>query len=555
MGERGHAQLAGVGIGNGTAMGAVRRMPDPIPEPANTPCTRPLEEELSCATAALESTASFIRARSEQVDGEARNILDAQLLMAEDPAVLDEVTRLVVAGKTAERAIFEGYTIFRNLLSELDSYLAERVSDIDDIMQRTIAYALGVPAPGVPESEVPFVLVARDLAPADTVTLDLDKVLAFVTTQGGPTSHTAILAREKGIVALVGVADARSLVDGELVIVDAAEGVVTVSPSKSEQQAARIAIEKRAARTTLPASPGALADGTLVPLLANLGSADGAADAVANGAEGVGLFRTEFLFLGASEAPSVEEQQIAYAKVLAAFPGQKVVIRVLDAGADKPLDFLESEVEQNPALGQRGIRALLANEGILRDQLQAIAGAVAQSEAEAWVMAPMVSTVDEASAFGAIAKEYGLQTVGVMVEVPSCALIADRILAVSDFASIGTNDLTQYTLAADRLQGSLASFQSAWHPAVLRLVGEVGAAGAALDKPVGVCGEAASDPLLAVVLVGLGVTSLSMSPAALSDVRVELARYSLAQAREFAELALGASGAEGAQHAVRAAAN
>lgn len=554
MGERGHAQLAGVGIGNGTAMGAVRRMPDPIPEPADTPCTRTAEEELAYAKAALESTAAFIRERSERTEGAARDILEAQLLMAEDTAVIDEVARLVAEGKTAARAVFESYTVFRDLLSQLDSYLAERVSDVDDIMQRAIAYALGIPAPGIPESDTPFVLVARDLAPADTVTLDLNKVLAFVTTQGGPTSHTAILAREKGIVALVGVADAESLVDGDFVIVDAAAGLITVAPSESERQAAHAEIDARASRKALPLSPGALSDGTLVPLLANLGSGDGAADAVANGAEGVGLFRTEFLFLEASKPPSVEEQQIAYAKVLAAFPGQKVVIRVLDAGADKPLDFLDSEVEQNPALGQRGIRALFANEGILRDQLQAIAGAVAQSEAEAWVMAPMVSTVDEAMAFRTIAKEFGLQTVGVMVEVPSCALIADRILAVSDFASIGTNDLTQYTLAADRLQGSLASYQSAWHPAVLRLVGEVGAAGASLNKSVGVCGEAAADPLLAVVLVGLGATSLSMSPAALADVRVELARHSLAQARELAQLALAALDAEGAMSAVRAAA-
>lgn len=554
MGKGAHAQLSGMGIGNGTAMGVVRRMPDPLPEPVDFPSARTAAEELSCAVGALEETAAFIRSRGEQAAGAAREILDAQSLMAEDPSVHEDVSRLVMAGKTAARAIFESFSSFRAIVAGLDSYLAERVSDIDDVMQRTIAYARGVAAPGIPESETPFVLVARDLAPADTVTLDLTKVLAFVTTEGGPTSHTAILAREKGIVALVAVADAQSIADGDLVIVDAAKGAVTVSPSESEQKAATAAMEERAAQRARPATPGALADATPISLLANIGSVDGVDEAVKYGAEGVGLFRTEFLFFGVTAAPSVEEQQAAYTKVLTAFPGQKVVIRLLDAGADKPLEFLNSEAEQNPALGQRGIRALLANEGILRSQLQAIAGAAAQTEADAWVMAPMVATVEEARSFSAIAREFDLKSVGIMVEVPSSAILADRILAVSDFASIGTNDLTQYTLAADRLQGSLASFQSAWHPAVLRLIAEVGSAGAALHKPVGVCGEAAAEPLLAVVLVGLGVTSLSMSAAALADVRDELSRHTLAQAKEFARLALAADNAEDALAAVLAAA-
>jgi phosphotransferase system enzyme I (PtsI) len=229
-------------------------------------------------------------------------------------------------------------------------------------------------------------------------------------------------------------------------------------------------------------------------------------------------------------------------------------VRVLDAGADKPLEFLNDAHEDNPALGLRGLRALRASEDILREQLTALAEADAQTEADLWVMAPMVSTVEETRWFVRLATEYGLKTVGVMVEVPSAALLADRVLKEAAFASIGTNDLTQYTLAADRLLGSVAGFQDPWHPAVLRLIGEVGAAGAAHAKPVGICGEAAADPLLAVVLVGLGATTLSMSPAALADVRLSLKRYTLDQARSLAEVALAADGAADAREAVRSAA-
>ena len=433
--------------------------------------------------------------------------------------------------------------------------MAERAADLGDVSQRIIAQLRGVPVPGVPESDTPFVLLARDLAPADTALLDLDKVLALITSDGGPTSHTAILAREKSIVAIVGAAGALELSDGQIVIVDAANGTVSTAPTADEQAAAADTIAARAAAAQAPVGPGALADGTPVPLLANLGSADGALPAVEKGAEGVGLFRTEFLFLDSDKAPTIAEQQEKYTQLLDAFAGKKVVVRALDAGADKPLSFLNDEPEENPALGLRGIRALRANEPILRDQLTALANADAATDADLWVMAPMVSTVEETRYFTKLAKELGIKTAGVMIEVPAAALLADRILPETDFASIGTNDLTQYTLAADRLLGSVASFQDPWHPAVLRLVGEVGRAGVVAGKPVGICGEAAADPLLAVVLVGLGATSLSMSPAALADVRTELARFTTDQAKEFAEIALSANSAVEARVAVTAAAN
>ncbi|MDL9980271.1 phosphoenolpyruvate--protein phosphotransferase [Microbacterium sp. ASV49] len=551
-------QLRGVGIGQGVAQGPVARMMPPLAPPAEDATALTLAEETSRAREAMDAVARDLEARGERAGGTARDVLEAQAMMAEDPALAEEVDARLAAGATAEWAVFDAFASFRDQLAALGGYLGERAADLDDVAQRIIARLRGVAAPGVPDPGHPFVLVADDLAPADTALLDLEKVLALVTLQGGPTSHTAILAREKAIVAVVGATTAGELRDGETVIVDAAAGTITTDPTADELAAARRRADEREDAASAPLTLGALADGTPIPLLANLGSPD-AAQAVALGAEGVGLFRTEFLFLGQQTAPTITQQRAAYEKLLGAFPGKKVVVRVLDAGADKPLAFLNDAHEENPALGLRGLRALRASEDILREQLTALAEADAATRAagggaDLWVMAPMVSTVSETEYFVSIAREYGIRTAGVMVEVPSSALLADRILAHADFASIGTNDLTQYTLAADRLLGSVAAFQDPWHPAVLRLVREVGDAGRRTGKPVGICGEAAADPLLAVVLVGLGATSLSMAPTALADVRASLAATTLDDARRAAEAALTAEDAASARHAAESAA-
>jgi phosphotransferase system enzyme I (PtsI) len=262
------------------------------------------------------------------------------------------------------------------------------------------------------------------------------------------------------------------------VVLDAASGVVTVDPSDAEVADAEQRIAERAAQAAAPITDGALADGTKVPLLANLGSPKDAAGAVELGAEGVGLFRTEFLFLDAQTAPTVEDQEAQYVELLKHFPGKKVVVRALDAGADKPLSFLNDAHEENPALGLRGLRALRAKTEILHDQLQALKNAQDQTDADLWVMAPMVADASETKWFVEYGKELGLHTVGVMAEVPSLAVVADQVAELSDFVSIGTNDLTQYTLAADRMLGTVAAYQDPWHPAVLRLVKLLGDAGA-----------------------------------------------------------------------------
>ncbi len=545
-------ELHGVGVGRSIAVGPILRMPDPLPEPADESHGGDAAAEFARTQDSLAAVATELTARGAKAGGPAKDVLDAAAMMAQDPTLSDDVKSRIDSGTAGERAVFEAFAAFQEILIGMGGYMAERATDLGDVAQRIIAHLRGVSAPGVPTSDTPFILVAPDLAPADTALLDLDKVLGLITRDGGPTSHTAILARSKSIPAIVGVTGALELVDGTVVILDAAAGLITTDPSAAAVADAQVRIDARAAASTIPIVDGALADGTKVPLLANVGSPKDGPEAVELGAEGVGLFRTEFLFLDSKSAPTVADQQAKYTELLSFFPGKKVVVRALDAGADKPLAFLNSAHEENPALGLRGLRALRASEQILLDQLTALKGAQDATEADLWVMAPMVADAEESQYFVKLGKALGLKTVGVMAEVPSLAIMADQVLAAADFVSIGTNDLTQYTLAADRMLGSVASYQDPWHPAVLRLVKMLGDAGAAAGKGVGICGEAAADPQLAVVLVGLGATTLSMTPAALADVRAELATVTLEQAKAQANAALGASTAAGARAAAAA---
>ena len=538
--------IKGVGIGRGVAVGPVIRMAAALPEPSDAPRADSVsvESEIERVTKSLALVNAYLNRRAEEAANgdegakQAAPILQAIAMFASDPALAQSINTLIEQGKTAERAVLEGFGAVEEMFKAIGGYQGERAADLHDVGQRVIADLMGVPAPGVPVSDTPFVLVAEDLSPADTAGLDLDKTLAIVTSQGGPTSHTAILARARGIVAVVSAAGADDLKNGETVIVNAAESTITTEPSDEQVAAAEAAKAKAAKAKELRGKPGATKDGYHIPLLANVGKPSDGKTALEYGAEGVGLFRSEFLFIGNAEPPSVEEQTKAYAELLAQFPGKKVVIRMLDAGADKPLPFLTPEDEPNPALGLRGLRTLRTHMNVLEGQLKALAAADAQTDADLWVMAPMVADAHEAAYFVKLGKSFGLKKVGVMAEVPSIALMADQVAKVADFVSIGTNDLTQYTLAADRTLGSVANYQTAWHPAVLRAIKLIADAGNANGMPVGVCGEAAADPDLAVVLTGIGVNSLSMTPVALDDVRAELAGVTLEEAQEKAAKAL-----------------
>ena len=538
--------IKGVGIGRGVAVGPVIRMAAALPEPSDAPRADSVsaESEIERVTKSLALVNADLNRRAEEAANgdegakQAAPILQAIAMFASDPALAQSINTLIEQGKTAERAVLEGFGAVEEMFKAIGGYQGERAADLHDVGQRVIADLMGVPAPGVPVSDTPFVLVAEDLSPADTAGLDLDKTLAIVTSQGGPTSHTAILARARGIVAVVSAAGADDLKNGETVIVNAAESTITTEPSDEQVAAAEAAKAKAAKAKELRGKPGATKDGYHIPLLANVGKPSDGKTALEYGAEGVGLFRSEFLFIGNAEPPSVEEQTKAYAELLAQFPGKKVVIRMLDAGADKPLPFLTPEDEPNPALGLRGLRTLRTHMNVLEGQLKALAAADAQTDADLWVMAPMVADAHEAAYFVKLGKSFGLKKVGVMAEVPSIALMADQVAKVADFVSIGTNDLTQYTLAADRTLGSVANYQTAWHPAVLRAIKLIADAGNANGMPVGVCGEAAADPDLAVVLTGIGVNSLSMTPVALDDVRAELAGVTLEEVQEKAAKAL-----------------
>jgi phosphotransferase system enzyme I (PtsI) len=505
--------------------------------------------------AALACVADMFQTRAAHAPGQAGDVLRATALMARDPGLNAAVETLLESGLPAAHALDAAVEGLCEELSAAGGYVAERVADLRDVRDRALAVLLGMPMPGVPHPGHPFVLVGRDLSPVDTATLDPREVIAVVTELGGPTSHTAILTKGLGIPAVVGCAGAVDLADGVRVIVDGSTGRVVVDPDETARARAEARAQARAeARAALAASthgPGRTADGHPVALLANIGGVQEALRAAEADTEGVGLFRTEALFLDRRDAPSEVEQAEAYTRVLAAFGRRRVVVRTLDAGADKPLAFLRQVPEGNPALGVRGYRVARRHPDLLDTQLAALARAGVATGADVRVMAPMITTAAEAAAFRGQAMVHGLATAGVMVEVPAAALRAPAVLAEVDFVSLGTNDLAQYAFAADRLQGDLADLLDPWQPALLDLIARVGAAGAELGKPVGACGEAAGDPLLACVLAGLGVSSLSMATGVMPQVRLVLAGHALATCIQMAEVARAATDAATARAAVR----
>ena len=545
--------LTGIGVSPGLIAGPVARMAPGITEPeiATLDSSRDPEKECDRIAEAAQKVKKSLELSAAEAKGDGRTLLETTAQMAADPTLTTSAQAKVRERKLVpERAVWEAAGTLAGMLESLGGYMAERTRDVGDVRDRIVAVLTDSPMPGIPRMPEPFVLVAEDLAPADTALLDPEKVVAFITSEGGPTSHTAILARALGIPAIVGTGTevTDQLHDGDIVLVDGTKGAVTLNPTEEALRRAR----ELASRVRVFNGDGATKDGHEVQLLANVGDAAGARSAAEAGAMGVGLFRTEFCFLDQPEEPTVEAQVEAYRGVLEAFPGKKVVVRTLDAGADKPLPFLTDATEANPALGVRAYRTARRDPEVLEHQLEALAKAEAGTEAKVWVMAPMISTAEEAKAFTDKARSYGLKTAGMMIEVPSAALMADKLFEHADFASIGTNDLTQYVMAADRLLSSLADLSTGWQPAVLRLIKSACDGAAPHDRPVGVCGEAAADPALAVVLVGLGVKSLSMTARALADVDAVLKSVDFADCQRLAGLATSARNADDARAAVRA---
>ncbi|MDN8619197.1 phosphoenolpyruvate--protein phosphotransferase [Corynebacterium kefirresidentii] len=546
--------IKGTGVVAGVAYAeAVWVRPRPaLPTEGSIDPEQASESEYNRFLAAVDTVANRLEKRAAAAEGQAAEVLTATAGMVKDRGWHKTVRKNIRTGRNAEFATVGATDKFVTMFEAAGGVMAERTTDLKDVRDRVIAELRGEDEPGLPLVDGEAVLFADDLAPADTATLDTKHIKALVTELGGPTSHTAIIARQLDIPCIVAVGASLSDIEsGTLVFVDGAVGTVTCGADAETSTKAVAEYRERAARVAQWRGPAKTKDGHSVQLLANVADGNAARIASESQAEGIGLYRTELSFLSASEEPSVEEQAKIYGKVFKAFPESKVVVRTLDAGSDKPISYATLSSEENPALGVRGLRIARDNEALLTRQLDAIAQAAEarDDKASTWVMAPMVATSTEAQWFANLCRERGL-TAGAMIEVPAAALMADKIMPHLDFVSIGTNDLTQYTMAADRLSPQLAYLTDPWQPAVLRLIQHTCIVGQANNVAVGVCGEAAADPMLACVLTGLGVNSLSAASTAVAGVGAQLAEITLEQCQQLAEVALDAESPDAARTAV-----
>jgi phosphoenolpyruvate-protein phosphotransferase (PTS system enzyme I) len=514
-----------------------------------------MEEEARALEDAIEAVAAELERKSEATSGELSEVLDAQSMIARDPSLLSAADQAVRNGDmSAALAIVDAGKSYAAVLERSESeYMRARAEDVIDVSKRVARRLLGIAERDLGALERPSIVVASDLAPAEMAEMSPAMIAGIVTEQGSRTSHTAIIAGSLGIPAVLAVPGVVEQVeDGGLVAIDGDSGQVHIDPDDATRRAIEahskeVAKRKMELRELAGTGPGATADGHRVELAANIGSVLELKAAVEEGAEAVGLLRTELLYFNRTTPPTVEDQAEVLTEMAGIMGGGRIIVRTFDYGADKPVPFVELGPEENPALGIRGIRLARSHPEIVQDQLRAIAAA-AESGGRFGAMAPMVASVEEADWFVAQLKEAGAVGVetGVMVEVPSAILIADRLAERLDFLSIGTNDLTQYLHAADRGHGALSDMQDPFSPTLLRAVDQI-CRGAADKAWVGVCGEAASYPAWALLAVGLGVTELSMGAQSLLEVKATLARMDLADCRAAAAEALDARGADEAR--------
>ena len=551
--------LRGLPVAPGIAIGPAQRLGAPEPTVSDAPAGDPADERRALDAAREAARADVRAARAAVAAGAGETeaaIFDAHLLLLDDDALLDPARRAIDAeGRNAGQAWDAAVRAAAGAYEGAESaYMRERAADVLDVGRRVLGHLTGA-GPVAPTLERAGVLVAEDLTPGQTATLDRDLVRGLATARGSATSHAAILARAFGIPAVVGLGPTLlETADGTRLVLDGDAGTVLVDPDaeavadaeRRRDEERRVADERR----ERAAAPAHTRDGRRIEVAANLGAVAEAGPAVAQGAEGVGLLRTEFLFLGREDAPDEEEQVAALGAVADALDGRPLVIRTLDVGADKPLPFLAQDPEANPFLGRRGIRLALARPDIFRPQLRAILRVAAEHD-NVKVMFPMVAALGELRAARALLDEeraaLGVDPpleVGIMVEVPAVAVAAERFARESDFFSIGTNDLAQYTLAAERGNEHVAALATGPVPALLALVDAVVRGARVHDRWVGVCGELAGDPLAAALLVGLGVTELSMAPPRIPDVKEALRGIDAAEAEAVARAAIEADDAD-----------
>lgn len=519
------------------------------------------DEAVAKSAAELQVITAEVRVKRPKNAAET-SILDAYILMLNDPTLRQDVEAGVRGSRQcAEWALETAVEVMSRQLRETDdAYLAERSHDIEFVRDRIVRALSGRSEDSlIPDSAEPVIIVARDLAPSQTATLSKNKVLGIVTAVGTRTSHTAILARALEIPAVVGVKGLLKHVgDGDTLVLDGVHGKVVVSPSAEVLEVLQPKAEKyyevaRGLRGRRD-DPTQTSDGVGITLQANIELALEAQIAVTHGAQGIGLYRTEFLYISRKDPPLEDEQYEAYKSVLEVMGDLPVTLRTFDIGGDKFVSAIRMPRDMNPALGLRAVRLGLAQPELLKTQLRAMVRASAHGRVK--IMIPMVASLSELRAVRALLSESVLEVdraghphadtidLGCMVEVPSAAILADEFARESDFLSIGTNDLVQYTLAVDRTSQELARLASYFDPSVVRLIKGVIQAGSFRQRPISVCGAMASDPLAAILLSGMGLRNLSMEASAIPEVKAALARVSITEAQDAADMAFEACTAQ-----------
>jgi multiphosphoryl transfer protein len=556
-------ELTGIPASAGIAIGPAFQYRPRLPQIETRPIDDPDIEwkRLTTAVATAKSEIKQLHTQAVAQVGEAEAaIFEAHLLFLEDPDFMGQAQNAIFAQKiNAEAAWQQAAEATADTFRNLDSaYMQARAADVLDVAQRVLRHLMGVEAPTLDMSD-PAILLAADLTPSDTARLDPNNVLGLAIEVGGATSHSAILARALGIPAIVGMGPALAdIAEGQLIALDGGNGRLWPKPSKKRQTSLRAQqetwLEQQQAAKAAGKEPAITKDGRPIEIAANIGGPLDTAVALDYGAEGVGLFRTEFLFLGRTSAPSEDEQFAAYQKAAKAMGRKPLIIRTLDIGGDKPIAYINQDHEDNPFLGYRGIRFCLDHPEIFKTQLRAILRASASSNIK--LMFPMVGTVDELRRAKAILADCMTELkvkkvpfdenleIGIMIEVPSAVAVADQLAVEAHFFSIGTNDLTQYVMAADRGNARVANLADALQPAVLRMIKQTVSAAHAGGIWVGMCGELAGNALATPLLIGLGLDELSMNAPSIPDVKTAVRQYSIPEAQKIAQNVLNLDSAE-----------
>ena len=558
-------RIQGISGSRGIAVGNVYRyIQEEIVIPDYTVAEDMVEEEIGMFAAAMAATLKqldTIRQKAlDEMGPEEAAIFEAHMQIAQDPSLSDGIKSLVESSHTnVVAATAQTIETFANIfLGMEDPYMRERGADIKDIGNRLMRNMLGMNPRGLSHISGEVILVAQDLAPSDTASLDKDVVKGIVTAAGGPTSHAAIMARTLEIPAVMGVGDIESFVDGDKAVVLGTDGIVEINPSDADwdeytNQAAAFQEELKRLRESANLE-ATTTDGHHVELFGNIGKAKDAKNALTMGAQGIGLYRTEFLYMENDELPAEDVQFEEYKKVAQDMKGKPVIIRTMDIGGDKELKCLDLPSEMNPFLGYRAIRISLNRPDIFKVQLRALLRASAFGDIH--IMYPMIASVEEVKQANAMldeckeeltaeGKEFNKDIkVGIMIEVPAAAVISPILAKYVDFFSIGTNDLCQYTLAVDRMNEAIGSLYQPLHPGVLRLIKHVIDASHEQGKFTGMCGELASDPVATMILLGLGLDEFSMTASSIPLIKNILRSVSKAECEEVANKALTMDTAE-----------